>query len=780
PAMAINDPAPGVSATAINGVLNAAAYGTVSSTAATSGGMLASSSALTLASAQDLANGQGILIAGAGPAVALSAPGTPSVAVAGSTNIQTCTYALAALDAGLGETAAGAATGGQNCGNVGSSTNNVISTYNTLSWTPVTGATGYVVYENTGSGYSVANIVGIPATVPWWVSGSAYALGQLIQPRGPQYNGWFYKVTTAGASGASQPAWCTTANCTVSDGSVTWTAQAFTWHDDGRNWAWFGVRPPTIPTIPATPPAAAVADALVTTIASGGGTTSLTLVASAVSTVTNAYAGHDNTAAFNAAFAAQNSGCVSSQPVPGAAFVGTCPAVLVPSGTYPVSGALLVPSAYGTINGTGQSVIEQLNPVSAVLDYADAYQESLASLTVIGGKQQVLLNNGQQDNIKVTLSGLQLEWSNDYAVAAFNNSTASDFHLSSSITVTGSKFIADQGEFYDYGDRANWDANWSETNPANQSLMWGQGQVVMAELGGELHSHDSEYIPDATTVGGSPVGVPQGEHWIENWWNFSSDSDRFSAESGGGYPCVYFDGGFPVLALNAGIYEGGTISLTNDWTFCGGSAAGAKIYLANGLPMTTIIKNNYGFSEPLFTVAPGNNIDVGLLPFLKTASVNPSPGYSSLGGINIQLSPNVGQIACNATWNSLVLQFPSAGLWFPASLVPYITAPECRLLSTYPTDGYWGINEKGFYQNLNGTVGVRGFVSLRNGLAAPTWAASTPYAVDSFVVASPDNLHVFANLGAACTSAATQPTWNTGAGSTTGDNTCTWSEEGQS
>lgn len=787
PAMAINDPAPGVSAAAaisapsINGVLNAAAYGAVSSTATTAGSINASSDILTLASAQDFANGEGILVAGAGAAVMLSAPGTPTVAVTGSTNAQSCTYAIAALDGALGETAASPATGSQNCGNAGGSTNNVISTYNTLSWTPVTGAKGYVVYENSGSGYAVAQIVSIPANVPWWISGTAFPLGQLIQPRGPQYNGWFYRVTTAGTSGSSQPVWCTTANCTVTDGSVTWTAQLFNWHDDGRNWAWFGIRP-NIPTVPATPPVTAVNDALVTTIASGAGTTTLTLNTAATALVSGAYVGHDSTGAFNAAFAAQNNFCTSTQMVPGSGFFGTCPTVQIPSGTYLISGPLTIASAYGGVRGTEQSTIEQVNPAAAVLDYNDAYQETLDSLTVIGGKQQVLLNNGQQDNIKITLARIQLEWSNDYAVAAFNDSTTSDFHLSSSITIEGSKFLADEGEFYDYGDRANWNANWSETLPSQQSLMWGQGQIVIAELGGALNSHGSEFIPDAAAPRGSPGGVPQGEHWVEDWWQFYSSGDRFSGESGGGYPCVYYDGGFPAFAPNLGIDAGGSVSLTDDWLFCGGSSYGAgsgKVFLANGLPMTTVMKDNYGFAEPLFTIASGNNIDAGLLPTMKTIPVNPNPGYSTLGSINIQLSPNVGMIGCNATWNSLVLQFPSAGLWFPVALVPYIAAPECRLLGGNPTDGYWGINEKGFYQVRSGTVGVRGFVSIRNGLAAPAWTANTNYAVDSFVVASPDNLHVF-TTAAACTSASSQPTWNTTSGGTTTDNTCTWTEEGQS
>ena len=250
-------------------------------------------------------------------------------------------------------------------------------------------------------------------------------------------------------------------------------------------------------------------------------------------------------------------------------------------------------------------------------------------------------------------------------------------------------------------------------------------------------------------------------------------------------PCTYYFGGFPVLNSGDGIYNSGTVSYVNDWLFCGGMNAGVstnsgsgKLWLANGIPQTTIFKNDYGFSEPLISVSPSNNIDVGLLPTMKSG-INPSPQYSSLGAINIELSPNNGMASCNVTWQSLVLQYPTKGQLFPASLVPYITSPECRQLNTTPTDGFWGVNEKLFQVNYSGAVTNRGWINTRQGQAAPAWVGNTAYTVGQFVTASPDNQHVF-ECTTAGTSGATQPTWNTTSGGTTTDGTVTWTEEGQS
>lgn len=56
-----------------------------------------------------------------------------------------------------------------------------------------------------------------------WDNATAYVLGDLIVPE--QRNGHYYKVTTAGTSGTTEPTFPTTSGGTVVDGTVTWTEQ---------------------------------------------------------------------------------------------------------------------------------------------------------------------------------------------------------------------------------------------------------------------------------------------------------------------------------------------------------------------------------------------------------------------------------------------------------------------------------------------------------------------------------------------------------------------------
>lgn len=71
--------------------------------------------------------------------------------------------------------------------------------------TPVTGKR--LVIDSTGS-----------PTTPAWAGSTVFSLGQQMIDS----NGNIEQVTVAGTSGASQPAWPTTLDATVADGSVTW------------------------------------------------------------------------------------------------------------------------------------------------------------------------------------------------------------------------------------------------------------------------------------------------------------------------------------------------------------------------------------------------------------------------------------------------------------------------------------------------------------------------------------------------------------------------------
>lgn len=58
-----------------------------------------------------------------------------------------------------------------------------------------------------------------------WEPGAAYDSGDYVRPTNA--NGFEYECTTGGQTGRREPRWPTTVAATVTDGSVTWTARAF-------------------------------------------------------------------------------------------------------------------------------------------------------------------------------------------------------------------------------------------------------------------------------------------------------------------------------------------------------------------------------------------------------------------------------------------------------------------------------------------------------------------------------------------------------------------------
>jgi len=56
-----------------------------------------------------------------------------------------------------------------------------------------------------------------------WEASTAYSLGDYCVPATASKNGFVYKCTTAGTSGATEPTWPTTYGATVTDGTVVWT-----------------------------------------------------------------------------------------------------------------------------------------------------------------------------------------------------------------------------------------------------------------------------------------------------------------------------------------------------------------------------------------------------------------------------------------------------------------------------------------------------------------------------------------------------------------------------
>ncbi len=64
----------------------------------------------------------------------------------------------------------------------------------------------------------------ILAEAPSWVTVTAYALGDWVEPTTP--SGFIFKATVAGTADVGEPTWPTTVGDTVVDGTVTWTTFA--------------------------------------------------------------------------------------------------------------------------------------------------------------------------------------------------------------------------------------------------------------------------------------------------------------------------------------------------------------------------------------------------------------------------------------------------------------------------------------------------------------------------------------------------------------------------
>lgn len=69
---------------------------------------------------------------------------------------------------------------------------------------------------------SLTSLIGKAHNVRWLAS-TAYALNDVRKPSQPNRTGFRYKVTTAGTTGATEPAWPQEIGVTVTDGTVVWT-----------------------------------------------------------------------------------------------------------------------------------------------------------------------------------------------------------------------------------------------------------------------------------------------------------------------------------------------------------------------------------------------------------------------------------------------------------------------------------------------------------------------------------------------------------------------------
>lgn len=64
-----------------------------------------------------------------------------------------------------------------------------------------------------------------------WTASTAYVVGNIVRATSLQASGLIFRCTTAGTSGATQPAWPTDINSTTVDNTVTWTAISSVYED---------------------------------------------------------------------------------------------------------------------------------------------------------------------------------------------------------------------------------------------------------------------------------------------------------------------------------------------------------------------------------------------------------------------------------------------------------------------------------------------------------------------------------------------------------------------
>lgn len=134
--------------------INVKWFGASGSTQTTTGSITAGSAILTLASALDFKNGQGITVNHAGAACTLATPGAPTVTPTGTAGTTEYQYQIVALDGKGGCTAASPA-GVTTTGNATLDATN----YNALSWTAVAGAVAYAVYGRVSGAMQLLAIV---------------------------------------------------------------------------------------------------------------------------------------------------------------------------------------------------------------------------------------------------------------------------------------------------------------------------------------------------------------------------------------------------------------------------------------------------------------------------------------------------------------------------------------------------------------------------------------------------------------------------------------------
>jgi hypothetical protein len=273
---------------------------------ATTGSISASSTTLTLAAAQDFANGQGIVVYKAGPSPTVTTPGQPTVTPANLLNgTITWNYKAVAEDRNGALTAAGTAgTTTTGAATIGA---------NTVTLTSCVRTTGVATYTSSGAHNLQAgaqiNIEGFAGGVFDSCNGVKTIAATPTGTTFTTNDGPLGNENNTGGSPTAVVFACNTLTFPLASFSGNNTIHYWIYRSQGAGVfslvgvaqgvdPWFqdcGLAAPNVPAyVPPTPPATTQPGYLATSIVSGGGTTTLTLTNAASTAATSQTVLHDN------------------------------------------------------------------------------------------------------------------------------------------------------------------------------------------------------------------------------------------------------------------------------------------------------------------------------------------------------------------------------------------------------------------------------------------------------------------------------------------------------
>jgi hypothetical protein len=467
------------------------AWGASGSSTTTTGTIAASSATIALGSAIDFANGEGVMIPGAGPTSSLSAPTGVAAVVQGATGSTSHTYKIVAVDALRGVSANTSVT------ITNAPTTLTAADYIQGAITPINGAAFYAIYKDgsfwdtfaaePGPIYSILSISNTGGTTTARINQECIACNyaivgsQVVVSGTVNYNGTHTITSVSQAGNFFYLQWAQSGSPgTETSGSI---AQPVKWVDRGAGVVSFWPL-----NVPGTPPTSATAQWLVTTIASGGGTTSLTLSSSATTAVTGGTVYHDDSAAINAAANACSTvrgsisgGIVYAPAAP--AYYNAYGVLHFPATTYDcdfrlvgvlnIANTLALPQGW-SIHGLGGWDATQFasGPIAAILDADSGVLPTIYSGSSSGNDTiaDVAVGGYPTNGVAVEISANSGEHLNNVQASAGATSYGPLVKLSDACCWT---YIND-GTFQANGiDDSIWIEGTGETTPSNEVFITG-------------------------------------------------------------------------------------------------------------------------------------------------------------------------------------------------------------------------------------------------------------------------------------------------------------------